>query len=175
MATIEVTGAENVAWDLSDLFASAEDPKLEQEVAEAERGAAVFRERYHGAVAGLDAAGLAEAVAERERIESAMDRVLTYAHLNFATNMGEPARGALVARLQEKAASLETQLLFFALEWAAVEDGTAALAARGAGARPLASLPGLAAQVPSAPALRARGEDLHRKGRVGLVCLVTAV
>ena len=126
MATIEVTGAENVAWDLSDLFASAEDPKLEQEVAEAERGAAVFRERYHGAVAGLDAAGLAEAVAERERIESAMDRVLTYAHLNFATNMGEPARGALVARLQEKAASLETQLLFFALEWAVVEDGTAA-------------------------------------------------
>lgn len=45
--------------------------------------------------------------------------------------MGDPARGALVARLQEKAAALETQLLFFALEWAAVDDATAdALLAR---------------------------------------------
>jgi oligoendopeptidase F len=39
--------------------------------------------------------------------------------------MADPARGALVARLQEKAAALETQLLFFALEWAAVDDATA--------------------------------------------------
>jgi oligoendopeptidase F len=39
--------------------------------------------------------------------------------------MAEPARGALVARLGEKAASLETQLLFFALEWAATPDEVA--------------------------------------------------
>jgi oligoendopeptidase F len=126
MAVTELTGAEDVAWDLSDLFASAEDPKLEEEVADAERAGAAFRERYHGALATLTASDLADALVERERIESAMDRVLTYAHLNFATNMGEPARGALVARLQEKAAALETQLLFFALEWAQVEDGRAA-------------------------------------------------
>jgi oligoendopeptidase F len=125
MATTELTGAEEVAWDLSDLYKSPDDPRLDEEVADAESSAAVFRERYHGKVASLDAAALAEAVAERERIESAMDRPLTYAHLNFATDMGEPARGALVARLQEKAAALETQLLFFALEWAAVEDAVA--------------------------------------------------
>ena len=39
--------------------------------------------------------------------------------------MADPARGALVARLGEKAASLETQLLFFPLEWAAVDDDAA--------------------------------------------------
>ena len=64
-------------------------------------------------------------VAEYERIESALVRPLTYAHLVFATNMADPARGALVARLGEKAASLDTQLLFFGLEWAAVEDDAA--------------------------------------------------
>ena len=87
--------------------------------------AAAFRERYHGKVGALDAATLAEAVEEHERIESAVVRPLTYAHLLFATNMADPARGALVARLQEKAAALETQLLFFALEWAAVDDAIA--------------------------------------------------
>jgi oligoendopeptidase F len=122
MATTEQTGAEEVAWDLSDLYEGQEDPRLEEEIEEAERSAEAFRERYHGEVSQLDAVALAEAVAERERIESTLDRPLTFAHLRFATNMADPARGALLARLQERAAALETQLLFFGLEWAAVDD-----------------------------------------------------
>ena len=115
MATAEVTGAEEVAWDLSDLFEGIGDPRIDEVVGQAEVDAAAFRERYHGKVAGLDPASLAEAVAEHERIEAAVVRPLTYAHLVFATNMADSARGALVARLGEKAAGLETQLLFFAL------------------------------------------------------------
>jgi oligoendopeptidase F len=125
MATTEVTGAEEVAWDLSDLFEGIDDPRIDADVAQAEADAAAFRERYHGKIAELDAASLADAVAEHERIEAAVVRPLTYAHLVFATNMAEPARGALVARLGEKAAALETQLLFFPLEWAAVTDDVA--------------------------------------------------
>jgi oligoendopeptidase F len=123
MATIEQeTGAEAVEWDLSDLYGSPDDPELEAEVAGAEREAETFRDRYRGQVAALGAAELAEAVAERERIESAIDRALTFAHLRFATNMADPARGALVAKLQERAAAVETELLFFGLEWTAVPD-----------------------------------------------------
>jgi oligoendopeptidase F len=125
MATTEITGAEEVAWDLSDLFEGIDDPRIDEEIARAEADAAEFRERYHGKVAELDAASLAVAVAEHERIESAVVRPLTFAHLVFATNMAEPARGALVARLGEKAAALETQLLFFGLEWAAAPDDVA--------------------------------------------------
>ncbi|HET9242753.1 MAG TPA: M3 family oligoendopeptidase [Gaiella sp.] len=125
MATTELTGAEEVAWDLSDLYEAVDDPRIDADVAQAEADAAAFRERYHGKVAELEAAGLAEAVAEHERIESAVVRPLTYAHLLFATNMADPARGALVARLGEKAAALDTQMLFFGLEWAAVEDDVA--------------------------------------------------
>jgi len=125
MATTEITGAEEVAWDLSDLFHGIDDPGIDAAVAQAEIDAAAFRERYHGKVATLGAGDLAAAVAEHERIESAVVRPLTYAHLVFATNMADPARGALVARLGEKAAALETQLLFFALEWAAAPDDDA--------------------------------------------------
>ena len=125
MATTEVTGAEDVAWDLSDLFAATDDPRIDEVVAEADADAAAFRERYHGKVAELDAAALAEAVSEHERIEASVVRALTYAHLFFATNMADPVRGALVARLGEKAAALETQLLFFGLEWAAAPDDVA--------------------------------------------------
>src|SRR6187551_2433925 len=125
MTTAEVTGAEEVAWDLSDLFEGIDDPHIDEVVGQAEVDAAAFRERYHGKVAGLDPASLADAVAERERIEATVVRPLTYAHLVFATNMADSARGALVARLGEKAAALETQLLFFGLEWAAAPDDVA--------------------------------------------------
>jgi oligoendopeptidase F len=125
VATTELTGAEEVAWDLSDLYEAIDDPRIDADVAQAEADAASFRERYHGKIAELGAAELAAAVAEHERIESVVVRALTFAHLTFATNMADPARGALVARLGEKAAALETQLLFFGLEWAAAPDDAA--------------------------------------------------
>ena len=126
MTTVEeLTGAEEVAWDLSDLYDGPDDPKLEEEAAGAERDASVFHERYHGRIASLGAAELAAATAEVERIESAIDRAFTYAQLRFTTNMADPERGALVSKLRERAAAIETSLLFFGLEWAAVENETA--------------------------------------------------
>jgi oligoendopeptidase F len=122
MTTTELTGAEEVAWDLSDLYESSEDPRLEADVEETERAAAAFHERYYGKVAELDAASLAEAIAERERIESIFTRAIYFAHLSFATDMADPQRGALIARLTEKGAVLDTQLLFFGLELAEIDD-----------------------------------------------------
>ena len=47
-----------------------------------------------------------------ERIDEQLTRPFYYAHLMFSTNMADAARGALIARLSEKAATIETQLLF---------------------------------------------------------------
>src|SRR5262245_29358957 len=125
MTTTELTGAEEVAWDLADLYDSTDDPRIEQHIEESEAAAAAFRERYYGKVAELDAAGLAEAIGERERIEEILTRAAYFAHLNFATNMADAPRGALVARVTEKGAQLDTQLLFFGLEIAALSDDQA--------------------------------------------------
>ncbi len=122
MATIEVTGAEEIAWDLTDLYAGADDPALEQDISDTETAAAAFRERYHGKVAELDPAAIAEAIAERERIDEIFTRAAYFAHLNFSTNMADSARGALVARLTEKGAAVDTELLFFTLELAEIDD-----------------------------------------------------
>jgi oligoendopeptidase F len=122
MTTTELTGAEDVAWDLSDLYEGSDDPRLEADIEEAETAAAAFRERYYGKVAELSAAELADAVAERQRIEEVLTRVGYFAHLHFATDMADPPRGALVARITEKGAALDTQLLFFGLEIAEIAD-----------------------------------------------------
>jgi oligoendopeptidase F len=125
MTTTELTGAEDVAWDLSDLYESGDDPRLEADVKEAQEASAAFRERYYGEVVGLDAAGLVEAIEERERIESIFTRAIYYAHLWFATDMADAPRGALVARLTEAGAALDTQLLFFGLELADLDEDAA--------------------------------------------------
>jgi oligoendopeptidase F len=122
MATTELTGAEDVAWDLADLYDGGDDPRIEQDVEQTEAAAAAFRERYYGRVAELSAGELREAIEERERIESTFTRAIYYAHLWYSTDQNEPARGALVARLTEKGATVDTQLLFFGLEIAALED-----------------------------------------------------
>jgi oligoendopeptidase F len=122
VATTEVTGAEDVQWDLSDLYESGDDPRILEDLREVEEAAAAFRERYHGRVAELSAAELAEAIAESERIHSIFTRAIYYAHLRFSTDMADPPRGALLARLTEKGAELDTQLLFFGLEIAGLDD-----------------------------------------------------
>ena len=125
-ATLTPTGAEDVSWDLSDLYAGPEDAALAGEQEEARAAAGAFNERYAGHVAELDAAGLAEAVTELERIGSLAERVRTYAYLHFSTDTADPARGALLQRVEEATASLETEILFFRLEWNAVDDARAA-------------------------------------------------
>jgi oligoendopeptidase F len=125
MTTTELTGAEDIAWDLSDLYDGGDDARLEQDEREAEQAAEEFRDKYHGKVDELSAAELARAIEERERIESILTRALYYAHLWFSTDTADPPRGALVARLTEKGAALDTQLLFFGLEIADLEDAHA--------------------------------------------------
>ena len=78
MTTTELTGAEDVAWDLSDLYESGADPRIEHDVEQTEAAAASFREQYYGRVAKLSAGDLREAIEERERIESTFTRAIYY-------------------------------------------------------------------------------------------------
>src|SRR5262249_6671775 len=116
----ERTGAETVEWDLSDLY--DDEATLRADLSEAADAAALFGERYRGRVAGLSADELAEALAERERIESVVDRAGAYASLRFSADTSDESRGALVQMTRERAKSVEQELLFFDLEWLALEE-----------------------------------------------------
>jgi oligoendopeptidase F len=127
MSTAEATrtGAEDVAWDPSDAYPGPDDPALEADLEDARASGGRFRERYAGKVAELDAENLNEAVAELERLHSVLVRAGAYSYLHFSTNTADPARGALLQRIQELGASLDAELLFFRLEWTALDDARA--------------------------------------------------
>jgi oligoendopeptidase F len=112
----------DVAWDLEPLVGGEGEAGADRLLEEAAERTAIFAERYAGRVAELDGPGLAEAVAELQAISDLSGRAGNYAALRFSVDTQDPANGALLQRVQEKGARLETQLIFFELEWAALDD-----------------------------------------------------
>jgi len=124
-----MSSLEEVTWQLDDLLAgeSTEDPQaavvslLEQ----ADQAAEAFAADYEGKVGSLDSDGLRLAMEKLAAISDLAGRALNYAHLRFAADTADPANGALLQMGSEKATAIQTRLIFFELEWAALEDDQA--------------------------------------------------
>src|SRR4051794_31089900 len=119
---MSVTDLQDVAWDLEPLVEGEGEAGVDRMLAEADERAAAFAQRYAGRIKDLDGAELADAMHELDVISDLVGRAANYAHLRFSVDTDDPANGALVARVNEKATAVETKLLFFELEWAALDD-----------------------------------------------------
>src|ERR1019366_1871864 len=120
-------------WDLEPLVGGEGAAGVERMLEEATGRASAFAETYAGNLVKIDAAGLEAAMRELGEIEELVGRAGSYASLRFATDTAEPTRGALLQRVQEAATEIETKLLFFELEWAALDDQRAEELLRGEG------------------------------------------
>jgi oligoendopeptidase F len=113
---------EATAWDLEALVDGEGQVGVEQRLAEALAQSQAFAQRYAGKVAELDGEALAQAMHELAAIQELVGRSGTYAALRFAVDTAEPANGALLQLVQERGTAIQTTLLFFELEWAALPD-----------------------------------------------------
>jgi oligoendopeptidase F len=109
------------AWDLEPLVEGEGPDGVETRLAEALTRAQAFAERYAGKLAELDSDRLREAMQELAAIYDLVGRGGSYAALRFATDTADPANGALLQLAQERGTAIETTLLFFDLEWAALQ------------------------------------------------------
>ncbi len=112
-------------WDLGPLVDGEERSGAERMLLEGKERASKFAATYAGKVAELDGAGLKAAMEELAAINDLIGRAGSYASLRFATDTADPERGALLQLVQERATEIETLLLFFDLEWAAIDDARA--------------------------------------------------
>ncbi len=116
---------EQTSWDLDPLVDGQGEAGARAQLQEALERAQAFAERYAGKLAELDSAALEEAMRELAAIEELAGRAGTYAGLRFSVDTSDPAHGALLQEVQERATQIETTLLFFELEWAALSEGQA--------------------------------------------------
>src|SRR5262245_50557656 len=110
------------AWDLEPLGDGQGVDGVESRLADAQRRAESFATRYAGKVGELDADGLREVMQELAAIHDLVGRAGSYAALRFSTDTADPTNGALLQLAQERGTAIETTLLFFELEWAALSD-----------------------------------------------------
>ena len=125
------------SWDLSDLIdlesaglEAAADPNddrgaVDALLTEADRLSAEFATELEGKVGEIDGPGLVDAMQRLARISDLAGRALNYAHLRFAADTEDPANGALLQRASEQATQIQTRLVFFELEWVAIDDDRA--------------------------------------------------
>jgi oligoendopeptidase F len=119
------SSADGVAWNLADLYAGLDDPRVEQDLEKAHGRAREFEAAYRGK---LDVPGgpsvelVAGAVEELESLSEQMDRPAIYAMLVHAAKTDEPRHGALLVRTREKRTEINKHLIFFDLEWVKIDD-----------------------------------------------------
>lgn len=120
----EHTGAEDVRWNLSDLYPSNE--ALEEDLKQADQQADQFSEGYRGKIGSLSASEFAKALELFELIQDRMGKAYTFAYLNWSTNTNDSARGALLQHVREVYTRTSQKLIFFEVEWATLDNSRAA-------------------------------------------------
>jgi oligoendopeptidase F len=124
---IQATGAENVHWDLTELYGSPTDPEIEATLKAGLEDAQAFEADYKGKLATLPPAEFAAMMEHLEDLQDRVARPSIYASLLHTQDTASPANGRLLARVEEAGAERGRHLVFFHLELAELTDEQVAL------------------------------------------------
>ena len=119
---IKTTGAENVHWDLTELYGSPTDPEIEATLKGGLEDAQAFEADYKGRLATLAPAEFAAMMEHLEDLQDRVARPSIYASLLHTQDTASPANGRLLARVEEAGAERGRHLVFFHLELADLTD-----------------------------------------------------
>ena len=113
-------------WDLSDLYAGVDDPKIDADLASLEKEATEFQDEFESKIAAgaLSAERLKDALDKFESMINLSTKIGSYASLHYSTKTTDPARGALLQKVREKSSRVSTKLIFFDLELGKVPQET---------------------------------------------------
>ncbi len=117
----EKNGAENINWDLSDLYKSPEDPKLKNDRQKAVKLAKEFNATYRGRVGELDAQEFSDALQQYEEIAGILGRIGSFAYLSWSVNTEDARLGKLLQEANELGSEVNQHLVFFDVEWLRID------------------------------------------------------
>lgn len=115
-----ITGAENVLWDLSDLYPSASDPAFKNDLDTIGPRCADFNRRWKGQLGSLDIPAFMSMVTEYEDLIETLDRMGSFAQLIWSTDTEDPNNGKLLQLVRETGARASQPLVFLSIELSAL-------------------------------------------------------
>ena len=116
------------SWDLADLYAGLDDPRIAADLNAALGAAKAFAETYRGKLVALAAEAqggeaLAAAIAAYESLGDRTGRIAAYAGLSFAARSSDAAVAKFYGDMQDRLSEAGSQTLFFELELSLIPDG----------------------------------------------------
>lgn len=118
-------GAENIFWELKDLYHEIDSDDLTGDKVRVRQLAESFSKKYRGRIATLDAETLRKALEELETIQDILGRMNSFAYLTWSTDTENSAYGKLVSEMTEYSSTISQELVFFEVEWLAMTDDVA--------------------------------------------------
>ncbi len=114
-------------WDLNDLYPAMDSDEVKRDLEQSLSRSEAFESRWKGRLDGLldeegGAKTLAEAIAEFEELQDLLGRLISYAGLQHALQVGDPVRAKFYGDVQEKLTNAGVHLLFFPLELNRISD-----------------------------------------------------
>lgn len=116
------TGAENINWDLSDLYTSNDDPRLTEDKESILKEAEEFSKKYRGKIAELSAGEFKNMLDEYEAILDTSGKIGSFAYLQWSTDTGNTDYGKLVAETNELSSEISQKLVFLDVEWLKIPE-----------------------------------------------------
>lgn len=111
-----LAGVDLPCWSLEDLYPGHDSAELRQALVEIKKGVKDFVERYREQVHILTGPVFGEAIAEYERLDEIMARLVSYAELSAAEDVTDSTRSRFLQTIQEQVTLASSEILFFTLE-----------------------------------------------------------
>ena len=105
-----------ITWNLTELFPSSTDPKIQQALTQTTALADEFEQKYRGKIAELSAKGLLRCLQDVETFDAKISDIGLYASLSFSADMTQPQTQALNDKVDKLEAKIGKQLAFYSLE-----------------------------------------------------------
>lgn len=114
-------------WDLSDFYLDIHDPKIEEDLLALEEQTQQFIQKYQtsfsvASLAIISPEILYDAITNFETIREQLGRFISYSYLLHATHLDNAEISAFFQKIQEKATQLSSELVFFTLAIAQIDN-----------------------------------------------------
>ncbi len=118
----KTTGAENIHWDLSDLYKGTSSEQFVADKNRLEDEAATFSSDFRGKIASLTPSELSSVLTRYEQLQDLAGRLGSYAYLAWSTDTLKPENGKLLQEMTEFGSKVNQNLIFFGVEWLALDE-----------------------------------------------------
>ena len=108
-------------WDLSDLYSSLDDARINIDIEELKSMIYNFR-KYKGRIASLNGKELYKALIEYENIEELMSKLASNSYLKYSENLASEENIKFYQRIKEELTVFYADILFFTLELNKIPD-----------------------------------------------------